>query len=170
MTDTPDGITIEKGPGKGVFSVIHKGELWATVWSESHGRRGTTYRFQHPLGGLVFEEKEFNGKPIRSVATAFDKAQIAPIAARVLAKGKLEPLSVHQARRDQRDAERAEKHSDESARRRIRDAAPDLLAALEEIASGCIARQPGHVDYGKNRTKTEIYQIAESAIAKATKP
>jgi len=46
-------------------------------------------------------------------------------------------------------------------------AAPDLLAALKEIAEGCISRPPAHLDVGKNRTKAEIESIALAAIARA---
>lgn len=47
--------------------------------------------------------------------------------------------------------------------KRERDA---FLAALHEIAEGCIERRPGHCDAGKNRTKARIEEIARAAIAK----
>jgi hypothetical protein len=43
----------------------------------------------------------------------------------------------------------------------------ELLAALEEIAAGCISRPHFHLDAGKNRTKAEIEVIARVAIAMA---
>ena len=43
----------------------------------------------------------------------------------------------------------------------------ELVAALEEIRQGCIARRPGHCDAHMNRTKAEIEAIAERALAKA---
>ncbi len=43
----------------------------------------------------------------------------------------------------------------------------ELLAALKEIAEGCISRPPAHLDVGKNRTKAEIESIALAAIARA---
>lgn len=42
-----------------------------------------------------------------------------------------------------------------------------LVAALREIADGCVTRRPGHVDAGKNRTKAEIEEIAQAALSQA---
>ena len=46
----------------------------------------------------------------------------------------------------------------------------DLVAALREIADGCDAYRPGHVNEHKNRTKVMISEIARAALAKAEAP
>lgn len=56
---------------------------------------------------------------------------------------------------------------EKAANARLIAAAPDMLAALEEIAAGCITRPPGHCDYAENRTKAQIESIARAAITKA---
>jgi hypothetical protein len=48
--------------------------------------------------------------------------------------------------------------------------APNLLAALEEIANGCLNLHPAHVDKHKNRTKAEIEAIARAALQNARGP
>lgn len=42
----------------------------------------------------------------------------------------------------------------------------ELVAALEQIAEGCVSRRPGHVDADKNLTKAEIEAIARAILAK----
>lgn len=43
----------------------------------------------------------------------------------------------------------------------------ELVAALREIADGCISRRPGHIAADRNRTKAEIEEIARAALALA---
>ena len=53
-------------------------------------------------------------------------------------------------------------------RDRLKEINAELLAALEEIRDGAISRYPAHVDAFKNRTKSQIEEVARAAIARAT--
>lgn len=129
-------IEIIKGTRRGTLVIVADGAEVALVEYQSRGARGASYVFYHPApkhAAVILPNAAHLNTGNRRPVSVTERDAIPVMAAHLIKEGHLKPVAHWQQDAADRRAKVEASEANERARKRLRDAAPLLLAALKAM-------------------------------------